>query len=71
MTGKSRREQGKAPKRAKPARGFKCPICGKPAVPDYRPFCSGRCADIDLGRWLGGRYVVPGEAVRRDTQEED
>ncbi|MFN3936721.1 MAG: DNA gyrase inhibitor YacG [Gemmobacter sp.] len=40
---------------------MKCPICGKPAVTDYRPFCSRRCADIDLGRWLTGSYVVPGE----------
>jgi endogenous inhibitor of DNA gyrase (YacG/DUF329 family) len=33
-----------------------CPICEKPAVTDYRPFCSRRCADIDLQRWLTGRY---------------
>lgn len=37
----------------------KCPICGKPAVPDYRPFCSRRCSDVDLQRWLTGRYVAP------------
>lgn len=37
-----------------------CPICKKPAVPIYRPFCSRRCADVDLGRWLGGAYVVEG-----------
>lgn len=37
-----------------------CPICGKPADPKYRPFCSARCADIDLGRWLKGSYVIPG-----------
>ncbi|MBL8552617.1 MAG: DNA gyrase inhibitor YacG [Hyphomonadaceae bacterium] len=38
-----------------------CPICEKkPADPAYRPFCSKRCADVDLGRWLKGRYVVPG-----------
>jgi endogenous inhibitor of DNA gyrase (YacG/DUF329 family) len=36
-----------------------CPICGRPAVPDVRPFCSKRCADIDLQRWLSGRYAVP------------
>lgn len=36
-----------------------CPICGKPPVPRYRPFCSRRCADIDLGRWLTGSYVIP------------
>jgi endogenous inhibitor of DNA gyrase (YacG/DUF329 family) len=37
----------------------KCPICDKPADPKYRPFCSKRCADVDLGRWFSGRYVVP------------
>jgi endogenous inhibitor of DNA gyrase (YacG/DUF329 family) len=37
----------------------KCPICGKPTSADYRPFCSRRCADVDLQRWLSGRYVVP------------
>jgi hypothetical protein len=36
-----------------------CPICGKPAQPDYRPFCSKRCADVDLQRWLTGRYAIP------------
>jgi endogenous inhibitor of DNA gyrase (YacG/DUF329 family) len=39
-----------------------CPVCGKPRVQDYRPFCSKRCADVDLGRWLKGTYVIPGEA---------
>lgn len=38
----------------------RCPICGKPRTQEYRPFCSRRCADIDLGRWLNGVYVVPG-----------
>ena len=38
-----------------------CPICGKPTEPRYRPFCSKRCADIDLGRWLTGGYVIPGD----------
>lgn len=38
----------------------RCPICGKPRAPEYRPFCSKRCADVDLGRWLKGDYVVPG-----------
>lgn len=39
-----------------------CPICGKPAQAAYRPFCSKRCADVDLQRWLSGAYVIPGEA---------
>ncbi|KMO41098.1 hypothetical protein VQ03_13350 [Methylobacterium tarhaniae] len=37
-----------------------CPICGKPAAPDFKPFCSKRCADVDLQRWLSGRYAIPG-----------
>lgn len=36
-----------------------CAVCGKPAVPDYRPFCSKRCADVDLNRWLGEQYRIP------------
>ena len=31
-----------------------CPICRKPAVDKFRPFCSKRCADVDLNRWFGG-----------------
>lgn len=37
-----------------------CPICGKPTEAAFRPFCSKRCADVDLQRWLSDRYVVPG-----------
>jgi uncharacterized protein len=43
--------------RLKPARP--CPICGKPASQGFHPFCSGRCADIDLNHWLTGAYVIP------------
>lgn len=39
-----------------------CPVCGKAAAEKYRPFCSKRCADIDLGRWLKGSYAIPAEA---------
>ena len=38
-----------------------CPICGKPVKLETRPFCSKRCADIDLGRWLGETYRIPAE----------
>ena len=48
---------------------MKCPICGKPAAPQYRPFCSRRCADIDLGRWLTESYRVPAEA--EEVPDED
>jgi uncharacterized protein len=38
-----------------------CPICGRPSQERYRPFCSRRCADVDLARWLRGTYAIPGE----------
>ncbi|WP_109465972.1 DNA gyrase inhibitor YacG [Albibacillus kandeliae] len=38
-----------------------CPICGEPTDRKYRPFCSRRCADRDLGRWLTGSYAIPSE----------
>lgn len=41
--------------------GERCPICSKPSVRERRPFCSARCAQIDLGRWLGERYRIPTE----------
>ena len=39
-----------------------CPICSKDTDPKYRPFCSRRCADVDLGRWLTGAYAVPADS---------
>ena len=44
-----------------------CPICSRPSDPTYRPFCSRRCADIDLGRWLTGSYAIPAET----SEDED
>lgn len=38
-----------------------CPICNKPTDPKCRPFCSGRCADIDLAKWLTGSYAIPSD----------
>ena len=54
---------GGAPRESGPRRasGRSCPICRKPAIAHYRPFCSKRCADIDLGRWLGEGYAIPAE----------
>jgi endogenous inhibitor of DNA gyrase (YacG/DUF329 family) len=43
-----------------------CPICGKPAATPHHPFCSKRCRDIDLGRWLRGVYRVETEEVADD-----
>jgi len=37
----------------------RCPLCGKPAQPRFKPFCSARCHTIDLARWIGGNYRVP------------
>jgi endogenous inhibitor of DNA gyrase (YacG/DUF329 family) len=44
-----------------------CPICGKPAVDAFKPFCSARCRDVDLNRWLKGVYAIP---VKEDTDED-
>lgn len=44
-----------------------CPICGKPQSQATRPFCSSRCRDVDLNRWLKGSYVIPG----RDDDVDD
>ena len=54
----------------------KCPICGAPANPKYAPFCSKHCADVDLGRWLKGVYVVhtnetPESQEQSEKQEEE
>ena len=46
----------------------KCPICGKPTEPAYRPFCSKRCADIDLGRWLKEGYRIETEEAPTDEE---
>jgi hypothetical protein len=46
--------------------GRACPICGKPAVAEFRPFCSARCADVDLNRWLSGLYSIEGEEAEED-----
>ena len=46
-----------------------CPICSEPENKAYRPFCSKRCADVDLGRWLKGRYVIPGPPADDETLE--
>jgi endogenous inhibitor of DNA gyrase (YacG/DUF329 family) len=64
MSGMS--ERADAPRSKSP--GSKpCPICGKPAVPEFHPFCTRRCANVDLNRWLGGVYAVP----VKDDEDED
>jgi uncharacterized protein len=54
---------------AEAVRTKSCPICGKPQDPRLRPFCSRRCADVDLNRWLTGAYAIPA-AEQDDTQTE-
>ena len=43
-----------------------CPVCGRPRDEKFKPFCSRRCADIDLARWLDGRYAIPGKQTDED-----
>lgn len=45
-----------------------CPVCEKDTDPRYRPFCSKRCADVDLGKWLRGDYAVPATSLE-DMEE--
>jgi endogenous inhibitor of DNA gyrase (YacG/DUF329 family) len=45
----------------------RCPICSKPVVQEFRPFCSRRCADVDLHRWLAGVYAIP---VKEEEDED-
>jgi uncharacterized protein len=46
-----------------------CPICGKPTDAGYRPFCSRRCADVDLGRWFSESYRVPAEETEDPAED--
>lgn len=59
-------DHGKSKGGERPARA--CPICGQPTVEELRPFCSQRCADVDLSRWLTGVYAIP---IRDGDDDED
>jgi hypothetical protein len=50
-----------------------CPICKRAPVAEYRPFCSRRCADVDLHRWLSGGYAIPAVEAEEspDTEERE
>jgi endogenous inhibitor of DNA gyrase (YacG/DUF329 family) len=53
-----------------PATPKPCPVCRKPLDPRFRPFCSARCRQVDLGRWLAGDYAIPaGEPLPDDDDE--
>ncbi len=78
MTGKRKDGGGKAPKiKAEagkiPASGQrkKCLACGKPMDTRYRPFCSRRCAELDLGRWFTEGYRIPTQEPAEGDQEPD
>lgn len=46
----------------------KCPLCSKPVQEKYQPFCSKRCADLDLGQWLGDGYRIPSNEAPGDPE---
>ena len=46
-----------------------CPECGKPSARDTYPFCSKRCKDVDLNRWLSGSYAIPVTEAEENTQD--
>ncbi len=52
-----------------PTSAKSCAICGKPAVAPFLPFCSRRCADVDLNRWLSGVYAIPTAETPDDEEE--
>jgi endogenous inhibitor of DNA gyrase (YacG/DUF329 family) len=53
--------------KAKAGKAKPCPVCGKPATDASRPFCSERCRDVDLNRWLSDSYAIPGKEDDDDT----
>ncbi|HUN96973.1 MAG TPA: DNA gyrase inhibitor YacG [Bradyrhizobium sp.] len=55
-------ERGRSPVKS-------CPICGKPASEANKPFCSPRCRDVDLNRWLSGSYTIPGRPLGDEDEE--
>lgn len=50
---------------------MRCSICGAASVAEYRPFCSRRCADVDLSRWLKGAYVIAGSGSADADEDGD
>lgn len=52
-----------------PPRRKPCPICGAPVQQAFRPFCSERCREVDLGRWLTGTYAIPVDDPDADPED--
>ncbi len=70
MSDDQRRGAGRSSTPEAPApKGPRCPLCGRPRVPQFRPFCSARCRDVDLAHWFGEAYAVP--AVEPGFDEDD
>ncbi|WP_295531380.1 DNA gyrase inhibitor YacG [Novosphingobium sp. Chol11] len=58
-----------SPNPVRPASVRKCPICSKPRSEAHTPFCSQRCRDRDLMRWLDEGYVLPGPTIDPEDEE--
>jgi endogenous inhibitor of DNA gyrase (YacG/DUF329 family) len=65
-----RNDRNPEPEPAEPTSAARCPMCGRPRVEAFRPFCSKRCSDIDLSRWLHGVYAVPAAPDSDDESDE-
>ena len=63
------KDAGEVSREASKGAARRCPECGKPASPATLPFCSPRCRDVDLNRWLSGSYVIPGRENAEDDGE--
>ena len=48
-----------------------CPICAGQTDAKYKPFCSRRCADVDLGKWLTGSYAIPVQAIEDENPQSE
>ena len=65
------RNDDKSSREQRGEKGRPCPICGKPRTARYDPFCSKRCADVDLHRWLKGAYAIPGMEQGKEPNGEE
>jgi endogenous inhibitor of DNA gyrase (YacG/DUF329 family) len=59
------------PLNQQPKKSRSCVNCDRPALPEYKPFCSRRCADVDLGRWLNESYTIPAVEPPDEWSEEE
>ena len=73
MTAKSTPDTRESRDGSQGEKKWTCPNCGKAGIEDTRPFCSERCANLDLGRWFNGSYAVPveGDQIVAGGDDED